>query len=143
MTTGTLAELVTRFEAGAHDAVTASGGEVVKLIGDEVMYIADTAAQACRVAIALERTFAEVGVTPRGGVAVGPVLARGGDYYGPVVNAAARLVGLAAPAEVLVTHAVHEEAASGAGLLFAPAGRRALKGFTEPVEAFSLRSLGS
>lgn len=138
MATGTLADLVTRFEAGAHDAVTASGGEVVKLIGDAVMFVADTAEQSCAVALALDRAFAEVAVTPRGGLALGPVLARGGDFYGPVVNTAARLSALAAPGEVLVTSAVRDAAITEGSLAFEPAGRRVLKGFADPVEAFSL-----
>jgi adenylate cyclase len=133
-----LADLVFRFEADANDTVVASGGEVVKLIGDEIMFVADSAADACRVASALDDVFAKADVTPRGGISLGPLFARGGDFYGPVVNVASRLAALAAPGEVLVTRAVRDALGPEDGIELEPAGRRMLKGFDDPVEAFAL-----
>ena len=132
-----LADLIVRFEADAYDAVTASGGEVIKLIGDEVMFVADSADAASLVALALHDTYAGGEVTPRGGIAFGSVLARGGDFYGPIVNVASRLTGLAVPGEVLVTTEVRD-AATSERLRFDPAGRRMLKGFDDPLETFAL-----
>jgi adenylate cyclase len=126
-----LADLIVRFEADAFDAVMASGGEVVKLI------VADSADSASLVAVALCDAYAGGDVTPRGGVAFGSVLVRGGDFYGPVVNVASRLTGMAVPGEVLVTTEVRN-AAMSERLRFDPAGRRALKGFVEPIETFAL-----
>jgi adenylate cyclase len=133
-----LAELVQRFETGAHEAVTLHGGEVVKLIGDEVMFVADTAAEACAVALGLFDAFAKAGVTPRGGIALGPIVARSGDYYGPTVNLAARLAAAAAPDEVLVTEPVRDTADPATAQRLEPAGRRVLKGFAEATPTFSL-----
>lgn len=130
-----LAELVTRFEAMANDTITALGGRLVKLIGDEVMFVAFSAEDGVRIADALLRAFGSTpDLTPRGGLAYGPVLARGGDYFGSIVNLAARLVDQAVPGEVLVTddmaaHVVRE---------LEPAGRRMLKGFPDPVGVSSL-----
>jgi adenylate cyclase len=132
-----LADLIVRFEVDAYEAVTASGGDVVKLIGDEVMFVADSADAAARVALALHDTYAGGEVTPRGGIACGSVLARGGDFYGPVVNVASRLTGLAVPGEVLVTAELRDGATSE-HLRFDPAGRRLLKGFDDPIETFAL-----
>lgn len=132
-----LADLIVRFEADAFEAVSASGGEVVKLIGDEVMFVADSADAAALVALALHDTYAGGEVTPRGGIACGSVLARGGDFYGPIVNVASRLTGLAVPGEVLVTTEVRD-AARSERLRFDPAGRRMLKGFDDPIETFAL-----
>ncbi|HVA05664.1 MAG TPA: adenylate/guanylate cyclase domain-containing protein [Acidimicrobiales bacterium] len=132
-----LADLIVRFETEAYEAVTGSGGEVVKLIGDEVMYVADTAEAASHVALALSDAYAGGEVTPRGGIAFGSVLARGGDFYGPVVNVASRLTGLAVPGEVLVTTEVRDAAATK-HLCFNVAGRRLLKGFVDPIETFAL-----
>jgi adenylate cyclase len=132
-----LADLIVRFETDAYEAVTASGGEVIKLIGDEVMFVADSADAAALVALALSDTHAGGEVTPRGGIAFGSVLARGGDFYGPVVNVASRLTGLAVPGEVLVTTEVRD-AATSERLRFDPAGRRLLKGFDDPIETFAL-----
>jgi class 3 adenylate cyclase len=128
-----LADVVARFEEAAHDVVTARGGRVVKLIGDEVMFVALDAATACDMALTLFERFAgDPSVTPRGALATGELVVRGGDYYGPVVNLAARVADLAVPNELLVTPEVAAWAA-GSGLRFEPAGRRMLKGFDEPV----------
>ncbi len=70
--------------------------------------------------------------TPRGGIATGPVLARGGDFFAPVVNLAGRIAEVAAPAEVLVAASIRK-ALDDKGLC-SPAGRRMLEGFPEPVE---------
>ena len=64
-------------------------------------------------------------MTPRGGIDVGPLLAREGDYYGPPVNVASRLAQLAVPDEILVTANVRSDPTSS-DLEFAPAGRRLL-----------------
>jgi adenylate cyclase len=133
-----VAALVERFEALAHEVTTDYDGRVVKLIGDAVMFVTREAAAACEVALTLVERFADdPAITPRGGLATGPVLIRGGDYYGPSVNLAARLADLAVPREMLVTAEV-AAAVSGARLRCEPAGRRALKGFADPVPLFTV-----
>lgn len=141
MDESSLARFIRNFEARAHDVTTASGAQVVKLIGDEVMFVATSADASCRAALALTDAFdREHGppVLPRGGIAFGPVLARGGDYYGSVVNLASRLADHAVPEEVLVDRAVTEASADAA---FTPAGRRMVKGFGDPVEVWSLETV--
>jgi adenylate cyclase len=128
-----LAGLIERFEERAFDVVTSRGGRLVKLIGDEVMFVTVKAAAACDTALALCEEFAsDPAVTPRGALATGELVIRGGDYYGPIVNLASRLAELAVPRELLVTAAVADEARSDE-FRFEPAGRRMLKGFEEPV----------
>lgn len=130
-----LAEFVLRFEAMAHDTVTALHGRLVKLIGDEVMYVAVDPTDGCRIAEALLATFStDPALTPRGGLAYGEVLSRGGDFFGATVNLAARLVDQAVPGEVLMT----EEAAAHSHRPYLAAGRRMLKGFEEPIAVVSL-----
>jgi adenylate cyclase len=132
-----LASLVEDFEARAADLVVERGGRVVKLIGDEVMFIALDPVAACEIALGLVDEFrASERVTPRGGIAHGMVITRSGDYYGPVVNLAARIADLAVPLEILASG---EIAATGAtGFCFEPAGRRMLKGFADPVALFAV-----
>jgi len=128
-----LGTLVERFEALASDTVAARDGRLVKLIGDEVMFVAVDAAAACDIALTLLERFAEdPSVMPRGGLALGPVLMRSGDYYGPVVNLASRVADLAVPREILVTAEVVDRAGTDR-FRFEPAGRRVLKGFDDPV----------
>ena len=133
----TLAEFILDFEGRAHDVVTAQGARVVKLIGDEIMFVATDADALCRAASALMEGFGGIDdrVVPRGGLAMGDVLVRGGDYYGSVVNLAARLVNEAVPQEVLVTDELKRSAVT---TMFEPAGRRMVKGFADPVAVHSM-----
>jgi adenylate cyclase len=103
------------------------------------MFVAVDPNAACEIALLLVDAVRELGrgVRPRGAVAFGPVLQRGGDYYGPTVNLAARVAELAVPYEILVTEGLVSSAEHWT-LLFAPAGRRMLKGFDEPVTLWEL-----
>ena len=60
-----LGELIDRFETIVYDRVTDSGGRVVKMIGDEVMFVADEADQATAIAVDLVRTFHDDESVPR------------------------------------------------------------------------------
>jgi adenylate cyclase len=134
-----LAEFVERFEAQANEIVATGGGRVVKHIGDEVMFAAVDPAAACEIALRLVDAFgAGVGVEPHAGVGFGTVLARGGDYYGSVVNLASRIASIAVPGEVLVTEALAAAVGDRESLRFEPAGRRQLKGFADPVPLWSV-----
>ncbi len=133
-----LASIVDRFEEVAYEVATNRRGRVVKFIGDEVMFVTGDAASACDIALTLIERFADDdAVTPRAGLAEGEMLDRGGDYYGPVVNLAARLAELAVPNEVLVSADLAEQA-SRRGLRWESAGRRMLRGFDEPVSLISV-----
>jgi class 3 adenylate cyclase len=140
VSTAELAGFVESFEARANDIVAARGGRVVKHIGDEVMFIESDPGRACDIALELVESFGgEAGVAPHAGVGFGPLVARGGDYYGPDVNLASRIADLAVPGEVLVTEAVEAAARNPeAPLAFEAAGRRSLKGFAEPVPLWSV-----
>jgi adenylate cyclase len=103
-----LSSLVTRFGDVSHDTIVPAGGRIVKTIGDEVMYITDNAATAADIALTLVSLTGADEVLPdvRAGLACGSVLAREGDYFGPVVNLASRLTEVARPGSVLVDETV-------------------------------------
>ena len=100
-----LAAVVSRFEELAHDTVVALGGRVVKMIGDEAMFVVHTATNAAEIGLSLAEAYAgdELLSDVRVSLAIGPVLVQDGDYYGPVVNLASRLVGVAHPGTVLIS----------------------------------------
>jgi adenylate cyclase len=104
-----LSSLVSRFEEIAYDTVAEHGARVVKMIGDEVMFVSEDPAAAARIALRLSERSAVDEVLPeaRAGLACGPVVAHEGDYYGPVVNLASRMVELARPGSVLTSEEVH------------------------------------
>ena len=130
-----LLELVSSFEAKAFEVAVEHDGRIVKHIGDEAMFVALDAASGSAIARDITGAFGN-DIYPRGGLCFGDVISRHGDYYGNVVNMAARLAELAIPGEVLVD-AVTAKSASGS-LAFSPAGHRLLKGYDDPIEVFSL-----
>ncbi len=97
-----LGALIESFESTSASIVAEHGGQVIKTIGDEVMFTVDDPVEAARVGLALvaaeDDTFPELRV----GLAHGAVLAKLGDVFGPVVNIAARLTKLAKPGRILV-----------------------------------------
>jgi adenylate cyclase len=99
-----LSRLVECFERVASDVVAELGGRVIKTVGDEVMFAADTADRGAEIALRLLEEVAATEELPevRVGVAYGNVLARLGDMYGEPVNLAARLTSIARPGSVLV-----------------------------------------
>ncbi|MEV0295917.1 adenylate/guanylate cyclase domain-containing protein [Nocardia sp. NPDC050710] len=99
-----LSMLLEAFESTTTAAITENGGWVIKNVGDEVMFAAETAAEAARIALAIQESTMMVGGTPelRVALAYGPVLQRFGDLYGSVVNMASRLTGVARPGTIMI-----------------------------------------
>jgi adenylate cyclase len=99
-----LAAMLEAFEEDTSDAVVAHHGQVVKMVGDEVLFVTDSPADAAEIALRLiSPARAGQGLPAlRVGMAAGRVLRRFGDVYGPVVNLAARLTSLARPGTALV-----------------------------------------
>ncbi|RJO78834.1 adenylate/guanylate cyclase domain-containing protein [Nocardia panacis] len=108
-----LSMLLEAFESTTTAAITENGGWVIKNVGDEVMFAAERAADAARIAIAIQESTMMVGGTPelRVALAYGPVLLRFGDLYGSVVNIASRLTGVARPGTILIDDAAAAELA--------------------------------
>jgi adenylate cyclase len=140
MSTRELSAFVGQFESRAFRIASEHKGRIIKQIGDEVMFVALDPVAGCALALGLMEEFADDGIQPRGGLAFGDVVARQGDYFGEVVNLASRLTDLAIPGEVLVDDNVRR-AAGHSGLSFEGAGRRQLKGFDEPVAAYSVMAV--
>ncbi len=132
-----LGHVLGEFDELVSDTVVLRGGRVVKLIGDEVMFVVADPAAACEIGRTLVARLAEHPRLPdgRGGLGRGAVLSRDGDYFGPVVNLAARVVKLAEPGTVLVSAEVCDAAP---GAQFRSIGAREVKGFDRPIELFAL-----
>jgi adenylate cyclase len=132
-----LLDLLLDFGGSVSDLVHADGGRVVKFIGDEVMWVTSTPELLVKVAMDLvEHPRArEAGLQVRAGLAYGSVLGIGGDYFGNPVNLAARLVGAAAPGQILASTDVRDQLPDWTAI---PQEPLILKGFDEPVAAYDL-----
>lgn len=128
-----LAGAIRRFEASSGEVIARHGGRLVKLIGDEVMFVIEDPGRAVELANDLLHEEAVDHRLPgiRIGLAAGPVVSHHGDYYGDVVNLAARLVKAAAPGTALVSESL--ESVGEAPLELPP-----LKGYDRPIRAWRL-----
>jgi adenylate cyclase len=134
-----LAGAIDEFEGRVADTVASSGGRVVKFIGDEVMFAFEDPRSACRcaldlLALAADDTIPEVRV----GLSYGEVVNRYGDYYGPVVNLASRLVDFAPAGGILAARELADEARDA--FAFEPQDPHRMKGIEAPVEHLRLLS---
>ncbi|MDQ1290180.1 MAG: adenylate/guanylate cyclase protein [Actinomycetota bacterium] len=122
--------LVQRFEGLASDVVTAGGGRVIKTVGDEVLFTADDAVSGAVIALSLSEQMAVDDVVPdvRVGLAHGLVLRSLGDVYGPTVNLASRLTGLAQPGTVITDPSTGAALARNPDLVLVPQRARQIRG---------------
>jgi adenylate cyclase len=93
-----------KFESVATEVVGAHRGQVVKTIGDEVLFVADDPVDGADIALELLEVSEQDEKLPqlRVGLAAGPVVSRLGDVFGQTVNIASRLTSLARTGSVLV-----------------------------------------
>ena len=139
LTPAELADLLREFESVVADTVGRGGGRLVKLIGDGAMFVADDPVAGCAIALGLVEGVDRARPLPpaRVGADCGSVITLAGDYFGEVVNRAARLVAIAEPSTVAVGAAVADRCATAYG--FDPLPPQALKGFTGDAEVHRLR----
>jgi adenylate cyclase len=131
---GTLAVLVDR-SSREH------GGVPVKWLGDGVMVHFREPAGAVLSALGMVRKLPEAGLPPAHvGIAAGPVVTQGGDYFGRTVNLAARIAAQAGAGQVLVSGSV-TESPPPRGVAFAEVGEVRLQGFVRPVRLLEARRL--
>ncbi|HEY3265594.1 MAG TPA: AAA family ATPase [Armatimonadota bacterium] len=121
--------------------VRAHGGRVFKTVGDEVCAVFPSPGAGLLAAIEGQRALlAEpwpdaVGpVRVRMGLHCGQPVERGGDYFGPPVNRAARLMDAAHPNQILLSGAVR--AGLPGGLDTRPLGVHFLRNLSEPESIF-------
>jgi class 3 adenylate cyclase/YHS domain-containing protein len=132
-------ELAIEFCRELSDITHERGGEVVKTIGDAVMVRHRDPAQAVELGlIAAHDVISGHGFPAvRVGMHHGPAVAREGDWFGATVNLAARVAGLAAGGEVLVTAVVREHAERMPAVRLEHRGEHRVRNVPGPVELFA------
>ena len=139
-----LGGVVGRLEALAEQVLEAPV-TLVKTIGDAVMLASPKPGPLVSCGLSLvEAADAQGEDFPqlRVGIACGPVLERGGDWYGRAVNLASRVTGRARPGSVLVTETVREHADGEDGVRFSSAGAKKLRGVGDSVPLYRVRRAG-
>jgi adenylate cyclase len=126
------------------------GGRVEHVAGDGVLALFESAAQALRFAVAIQREFRNDAVwhaddepiTFRIGINLGEVFFGGEAVQGHSVNVAARIQALAYPGGICITNAVERAVRDTLELEIRPLGLRSLKNIGEPVEVFAIEING-
>jgi adenylate cyclase len=115
------------------------GGVPVKWLGDGVMVHFRDPAGAVLAALQMVEEVPQAGLPPAHvGVAAGPVVVQGGDYFGRTVNLAARIAAYASASRVLVSERVVERAPPQ-GVTFVELGQVQLEGIAQPVRLLEVR----
>jgi class 3 adenylate cyclase/tetratricopeptide (TPR) repeat protein len=126
------------------DAIAPSDGREVKNTGDGLMVAFSSASAAVRCAVAMQQLFerryrnAEQALHVRIGLGAGESTVKDGDFFGAPTIEAARLCALAPSDGILVSGLTKSLAGRCEGVEFSSVGELELKGFPEPVEAFSV-----
>jgi predicted ATPase/DNA-binding SARP family transcriptional activator len=143
-----MSQAVARHDMIIRDAVSASGGELVRAKGegDSTFSVfvhpsgALAAAAAIQEMVAAEQWPSTTPLQVRTGVHTGDAEPRDGDWYGPAVNRAARLRALADGGQTLVSGVtaglVADQLPEPVRLLYR--GRRVLRGIERPEEVWEL-----
>jgi class 3 adenylate cyclase/YHS domain-containing protein len=132
------ADVVERFLALATSTL-GPGASILERVGDEVVIVADDAAVAVAIALALRAAVAREPLFPlvRAAVHAGGVVERVGGYVGAALNITARVAALTAPGQIVCTEPV-ARAAPLAGVAYRALGDARLKNIHTPVALFEV-----
>jgi class 3 adenylate cyclase len=139
-----------RHDAILRSSIRAHGGQVFSTGGDGLaavfarsMDAVVTAAQA-QGALTAEAWPADAPVRVRMAVHTGEAIERDGDYFGPALNRAARLMGMGHGGQVLVSHATEQlvQGSLPSGRDLWDLGEHRLRDLSRPERIFQLRAPG-
>src|SRR5215470_8790011 len=128
--------------------VAKHGGRIIDTAGDGILaeFPSVIGATECAVEIQTVMAARNAGVPEqrrmffRIGINLGDVIHDETRIYGEGINVAARLEGLAEPAGVLVSRAVHDQVRDRLDLAFDDLGERELKNIARPVRVYRVRT---
>ncbi|MEX0785256.1 MAG: adenylate/guanylate cyclase domain-containing protein [Dehalococcoidia bacterium] len=123
-------------------AIREAGGSPAegKVLGDGVMATFASAKDAIDAALNCQSLGEGAGLPLHAGIHAGDVTREGNNVHGGAVQVAARIADASAPNETLVSATVRDLARTSAGVTFEDRGERELKGVSEPVRVFAVRS---
>jgi predicted ATPase/class 3 adenylate cyclase len=135
-----------RHDAILQEAVEDFDGRVVKIMGDGVMAVFSSAADAVEACLRAQRTLRDETWRDTGplhvrmGIHVGEAVERGDDFLGPPVNRAARIMAAAHGGQVLLSGDAADVAQHGLpeGAVLRDLGEHQLKDLFQPEHIFQL-----
>lgn len=131
-------ELMTRHDALVREQVERFHGRLWKSTGDGFLSTFPLPRDAIRCALSTGSGLAELGLEMRAGIHAGEIDLLGHDLGGIAVHIAARVAGLAAPGQVLLSRTVADLIA-GSGIPLSEEGLRRLRGINGRWKLFSVQ----
>jgi len=122
------------------------GGNEIKTMGDAFLVEFQSALQAVKCAIAIQREFKQynASVEPgrnlqlRIGLHIGDVVFESNDVFGDGVNLASRIYAQAAPGGICITRSVYDQVFNKLDVPIRKLGSQRLKSIQQPVELFAI-----
>ena len=122
-----------------------TGGREVKTQGDSFMVSFTTARAAVLCAVSIQSSLSEARDPETGGpirvgigINTGEPVQEEGDYFGGMVNLAARICAAAGAGEILISETTRQVVGRMEGLDFADRGKHELKGIAEKLNLYSV-----
>jgi adenylate cyclase len=102
-----IGDMVEIFESRCADVVAARHGRIIKTLGDSVLFVTEDPVRAMDIALSIVHVIGRDNRLPdvRIGMSTGSVIMQLGDVFGPPVNMAARLTGVARRNRVITDRA--------------------------------------
>src|SRR5262245_17379074 len=141
-------EALERHDRILEATMSAHGGCVFSRGGDGVAVAFQRAGAAVLAAVEAQRSLlgerwpAGLELRVRMGLHTGEADERDGDYFGPPLNRAARLMGAAHGGQILVSATTAEMLWSATGIELVDLGMLGLRGVSEPIHAFGVSADG-
>jgi predicted ATPase len=141
-------EALERHDRILHDAMAAHDGFVFSHGGDGVAVAFERARDAVAAAVEAQRALLAEPWPPglelrvRMGLNTGEADERNGDYFGPPLNRAARLMSAAHGGQILVSATTAEMLWSVTGIELVDLGLLELRGIADPIHAYGVRADG-
>ncbi len=135
-------DLLDLHDALIRGALERHGGREVKTTGDGFLAMFDAPARAIRCALDMRDDLRGEDIEVRIGLHAGEVEVRGDDIGGIAVHIGSRVLGVAPPAEVVVSSTVRD-LVTGSGIGFTDLGEHELKGVPDRWRLYAVTDAGS
>jgi adenylate cyclase len=144
---GTLGRLNAHRREFLEPTIAEHRGRIVKRTGDGILIEFNSAVDATRCAIQLQRGMAQrnAGVAAderielRIGIHVGDIMIEEGDIFGDGVNIAARLESIAQPGGICISDDAYRQVRGNLDVTFQDSGEQELKNIARPIRVYQLR----
>jgi len=128
-----------RYEKAMKAIIEEHDGRVVKTIGDSIMGDFDSAVNAVRSALAIQKLLKKEEIMIRIGIHLGDVIHKAGDIFGDGVNIASRIESLCKPGEVYISSDVYNQVRGKIPAKYESLGKRKLKNIQTDVQVYKVQ----